>query len=65
MQMDRLLTQLPHFARRILAFQRVLTDAGVPAFIRVSGGRDIGAACGQLRAGASATTPVELRGVSG
>ena len=36
-------------SERILAFQRVLTDAGVPAFIRVSGGRDIGAACGQLR----------------
>ncbi|MEZ4387622.1 MAG: 23S rRNA (adenine(2503)-C(2))-methyltransferase RlmN [Candidatus Krumholzibacteriia bacterium] len=34
---------------QVLAFQRVLTDAGVPAFIRVSGGRDIGAACGQLR----------------
>ena len=34
---------------RVLAFQRVLADAGVPAFIRVSGGRDIGAACGQLR----------------
>jgi 23S rRNA (adenine2503-C2)-methyltransferase len=34
---------------RVLAFQRVLTDAGVPAYIRVSGGRDIGAACGQLR----------------
>ncbi len=36
-------------SERILAFQRVLADAGVPAFIRVSGGRDIGAACGQLR----------------
>ena len=36
-------------SERILAFQRVLIDAGVPAFIRVSGGRDIGAACGQLR----------------
>lgn len=34
---------------QVLAFQRVLVDAGVPAFIRVSGGRDIGAACGQLR----------------
>ena len=34
---------------RTLAFQRILTDAGVPTFIRVSGGRDIGAACGQLR----------------
>ena len=32
-----------------LAFQKVLTDAGVPAFIRASGGRDIAAACGQLR----------------
>ncbi len=36
-------------SERVLAFQRVLTDADVPAFIRVSGGRDIGAACGQLR----------------
>ena len=36
-------------SERVLTFQRVLTDAGVPAFIRVSGGRDIGAACGQLR----------------
>lgn len=34
---------------RTLAFQRVLTEAGVPAFIRASGGQDIGAACGQLR----------------
>ena len=33
----------------ILAFQKILTDAGVPAFIRASGGRDIAAACGQLR----------------
>jgi 23S rRNA (adenine2503-C2)-methyltransferase len=36
-------------SERILAFQRILTEAGVPAFIRVSGGQDIGAACGQLR----------------
>lgn len=34
---------------RTLAFQQVLTDAGVAAFIRESGGRDIDAACGQLR----------------
>jgi 23S rRNA (adenine2503-C2)-methyltransferase len=34
---------------RILAFQRVLIDAGVPAFIRASGGQEIDAACGQLR----------------
>jgi len=48
-------------SERVLAFQRVLTDAGVPAFIRVSGGRDIGAACGQLRRRrlASGATPGE------
>ncbi len=34
---------------RVLAFQQVLTAAGVPTFIRASGGRDIDAACGQLR----------------
>jgi 23S rRNA (adenine2503-C2)-methyltransferase len=34
---------------RVLAFQQVLTDAGLDAFIRESGGRDIDAACGQLR----------------
>jgi 23S rRNA (adenine2503-C2)-methyltransferase len=34
---------------RVLAFQDVLRRAGVPATIRVSGGRDIAAACGQLR----------------
>ena len=33
----------------VLAFQAVLTGAGVPTFIRASGGRDIDAACGQLR----------------
>ena len=33
----------------VLAFQGVLTAAGIPAFIRASGGRDIDAACGQLR----------------
>ena len=32
-----------------LAFQKVLTEAQVPTFIRYSGGRDIDAACGQLR----------------
>jgi 23S rRNA (adenine2503-C2)-methyltransferase len=34
---------------RVLAFQEVLRRTGVPATIRVSGGRDIAAACGQLR----------------
>ena len=33
----------------VLGFQKILTDAGVPTFIRASGGRDIDAACGQLR----------------
>lgn len=36
-------------ADRVLAFQNVLVEAGVPAYIRVSGGQDIAAACGQLR----------------
>ncbi len=33
----------------VRAFQDVLTRAGIPAFVRSSGGRDIDAACGQLR----------------
>jgi 23S rRNA (adenine2503-C2)-methyltransferase len=33
---------------RVLAFQRVLTRQGVPAFIRISRGQDVRAACGQL-----------------
>jgi len=34
---------------RVLAFQRVLTEAGIPAYIRRPRGRDIYAACGQLK----------------
>jgi 23S rRNA (adenine2503-C2)-methyltransferase len=34
---------------RVLAFQLVLTAAGIPAFIRRPRGRDIYAACGQLK----------------
>jgi 23S rRNA (adenine2503-C2)-methyltransferase len=34
---------------RVLAFQKVLIAAGVPAFIRRPRGRDIFAACGQLK----------------
>jgi 23S rRNA (adenine2503-C2)-methyltransferase len=34
---------------RVLAFQQVLIKAGVPAFIRRPRGRDIHAACGQLK----------------
>ena len=34
---------------RVLEFQKVLTDAGVPTYIRRPRGRDIYAACGQLK----------------
>jgi 23S rRNA (adenine2503-C2)-methyltransferase len=34
---------------RVLAFQRILVSAGVPAFLRRPRGRDIYAACGQLK----------------
>jgi len=34
---------------RVLQFQRVLTAAGVPTFVRRPRGRDIYAACGQLK----------------
>jgi 23S rRNA (adenine2503-C2)-methyltransferase len=36
---------------RILEFQKVLRQAGLPAFIRNSRGADIAAACGQLAGG--------------
>lgn len=35
-------------AERLEDFQRMLTDRGVPAFVRYSRGRDVMAACGQL-----------------
>lgn len=35
--------------QRVLEFQRILVEAGVPAFIRRPRGRDIFAACGQLK----------------
>jgi 23S rRNA (adenine2503-C2)-methyltransferase len=34
---------------RVLAFQKILIDGGIPAFIRRPRGRDIYAACGQLK----------------
>jgi len=34
---------------RVLAFQKVLVTAGIPAFVRRPRGRDIFAACGQLK----------------
>ncbi len=39
----------PSDLEKILAFQKILTNKGIPAFIRASGGQDIAAACGQLR----------------
>ncbi len=35
--------------QRVLEFQRILVDSGIPAFIRRPRGRDIFAACGQLK----------------
>jgi len=34
---------------RVAAFQKILMDAGIPAFVRRPRGRDIYAACGQLK----------------
>jgi 23S rRNA (adenine2503-C2)-methyltransferase len=36
-------------AEQVTAFQKVLRDAGIPAFVRRPRGRDIYAACGQLK----------------
>jgi 23S rRNA (adenine2503-C2)-methyltransferase len=46
---------------RLRAFQRRLEDRGVPVFVREPRGRDIAAACGQLRAEATeGRTPVQI-----
>jgi 23S rRNA (adenine2503-C2)-methyltransferase len=45
--------ELPYLSspmNRILAFQKILVERGVPAFIRRPRGQDISAACGQLAA---------------
>jgi 23S rRNA (adenine2503-C2)-methyltransferase len=34
--------------KRVLGFQKVLADRGLPVFIRISRGQDVRAACGQL-----------------
>jgi len=39
----------PPLLERVLAFQQLLTERRIPAYIRISRGQDIGAACGQLR----------------
>lgn len=43
------LSYRPSPLERVLAFQQILTERNVPAYIRISRGQDIGAACGQLR----------------
>lgn len=40
---------------QVLAFQKMLIDGGVPTFIRRPRGRDIFAACGQLKKTVSAS----------
>jgi 23S rRNA (adenine2503-C2)-methyltransferase len=45
-------TELPYRTpeqERVLAFQRILVAAGIPTFVRRPRGRDIFAACGQLK----------------
>jgi 23S rRNA (adenine2503-C2)-methyltransferase len=41
---------------RVVAFQKILRDAGIPAFVRRPRGRDIYAACGQLKRTVEAAT---------
>jgi len=50
--------ELPYAASpmdRIIAFQKILTERGLPSFIRRPRGQDISAACGQLAARHQAT----------
>ncbi len=45
-------TELPYRTpeqERVVAFRQILIDAGIPAFVRRPRGRDIFAACGQLK----------------
>jgi len=46
---------------RVAAFQKTLRDAGIPAFVRRPRGRDIYAACGQLKRTVEVATLPELR----
>ncbi|HLI30975.1 MAG TPA: 23S rRNA (adenine(2503)-C(2))-methyltransferase RlmN [Terriglobia bacterium] len=45
---------------RVLAFQEILRTHGVPAYIRISRGQDVMAACGQLRLGAAGSAPAPV-----
>jgi 23S rRNA (adenine2503-C2)-methyltransferase len=56
-------TELPYRApepARVLAFQKILMAAGIPAFVRRPRGRDIFAACGQLKRTVE-VTPLESK----
>jgi 23S rRNA (adenine2503-C2)-methyltransferase len=46
----------------VLAFQKILVAAGIPAFIRRPRGRDIFAACGQLKRTVEFAPTVQLQG---
>ena len=50
---------------RVLQFQNILRAAGVPAFVRRPRGRDIYAACGQLKRTWSWHRPCSVPGLSG
>jgi 23S rRNA (adenine2503-C2)-methyltransferase len=45
---------------RIEKFRRILTDRGVPAFVRYSRGRDVMAACGQLALNEARNSPLTI-----
>jgi 23S rRNA (adenine2503-C2)-methyltransferase len=51
----------PSPLKRVLGFQDVLRSLDLPAYIRISRGQDVMAACGQLRLGAmnQSTAPIE------
>jgi 23S rRNA (adenine2503-C2)-methyltransferase len=48
-------------AERVAAFQKILREAGIPAFVRRPRGRDIYAACGQLKRTVEVSTSPELQ----
>jgi 23S rRNA (adenine2503-C2)-methyltransferase len=48
-------------AERVAAFQKILREAGIPAFVRRPRGRDIYAACGQLKRTVEVATSPEPR----
>jgi 23S rRNA (adenine2503-C2)-methyltransferase len=45
---------------RVRLFQQILRDADIPAFVRRPRGRDIYAACGQLKRTVEQTRPIEI-----